>query len=188
MKEISHKNCLVLNADYTPVRIVSWQKALQIYYKYQNSKKYSVEIVDFYKNDFIAGANNKKYPVPAVVKISKYRNVRYEDVKFSRRNVFIRDDFTCQYCGKKHNENELTRDHVVPRSKWTKKSSSTVWTNIITACRPCNTRKGNKTLQQSGMKILKEPTIPDKSRKYLRIYDYLDTIKEDMPDEWKVYI
>jgi hypothetical protein len=184
----NHKKCLVLNTDYTPVRVISWKQALKIYFKYQHSKTFSVEIIDFYKDDHIVGTGSKKYPVPAVVKISKYRNVRQEDVKFSRKNVFLRDNHTCQYCGCKYEAKDLTKDHVIPRSKWNKKSSSTIWTNIATACKPCNLKKGNKTLQQSGMKILKEPVIPDKSKKYLRIYEYLDTIKENIPEEWKYYV
>ena len=70
--EKTHAKCLLLNADYTPIYIMDWKKALVWSLRYVDNSKYAIEIIDFYKNDFIIGANNKKYQIPAVVKTNKY--------------------------------------------------------------------------------------------------------------------
>ena len=70
--------------------------------------------------------------------------------------VFTRDNFRCQYCGKSKKMNEINYDHVQPRCK----GGKTVWNNIVTACYPCNTRKANRTPEQAGMRLLKLPYTP----------------------------
>jgi hypothetical protein len=122
--EFKNSKCLVLNADYTPLTIISWKKALVWSYKHEYDPNIGVEIIDFYKNDYILGANNKKHPIPAVVKTSKYFRVNNHKVKFSRKNLFIRDNHTCQYCGSKPDMNYLTYDHVIPKSLWSNDSQS----------------------------------------------------------------
>jgi 5-methylcytosine-specific restriction endonuclease McrA len=94
----------------------------------------------------------------------------------------------CQYCENIFDIRDLTYDHLIPKSKWNKQTSPTVWTNIVTACASCNRKKGNKTLQQANMTIKNLPTVPNKNNKFLRIYEYLDTIKENIPQEWEIYV
>lgn len=77
-------------------------------------------------------------------------------VKYSRKNVFHRDDNTCQYCGTEFPKKDLTVDHIIPRSRGGKNS----FTNIVAACRDCNSRKGNKTPEEAGMNLLKNPASP----------------------------
>ena len=183
-----HSKCLVLNADYTPLTIISWKRALTWHIKYQDNTNLGIEIIDFYKDDFILGTQNKKYPIPAVAITRKYFNIKACDLKFSRKNIFIRDNYTCQYCEKVFDINNLTYDHLIPKSKWNKNTSPTTWTNIVTACGKCNRKKGNKTLEQAGMTIKNWPVIPNKSTKFLKIYEHLTTIKDKIPSEWKIYI
>jgi 5-methylcytosine-specific restriction endonuclease McrA len=187
--QIKHSRCLVLNADYSQLTIFNWQKALLWAIKHEYNVRVGVEIIDFYKDDFICGVNNKKYPIPAVVKTAKYFRINNHKVKFSRKNLFIRDGYTCQYCNNIFDTNELTYDHVVPKSVWDNNNGSpTSWTNIVTACRDCNRKKGNRTPKQANMPLQNFPNKPQKNVKYLPITAYLSMIRSEIPTEWIDYL
>ena len=158
--------------------------------KYTNNSNHSIEIVDFYKNDYIVGVNDKKIPIPAVVKTNKYFRLKHHPVNFSRKNLFIRDDYSCQYCGLVKEINKLTYDHVIPKSLWRHKHSGspTSWTNIVTACVDCNRKKGSRTPQQANMPLKNFPVAPKKSAKYLPIGTLLFNIRSEIPEEWAVYL
>ncbi len=94
--------------------------------------------------------------VPEVLTLVRHDRPRSNSVTFSRRNVFKRDHSTCQYCGEQPGTEELTIDHVIPRSK----GGPTTWENCVLACVPCNARKANRTPEQSGMKLRKHPSRP----------------------------
>jgi hypothetical protein len=188
MKQENSK-CLVLNGDYSPLGIIDWKKALTWCVKYEQKSRRGIEIIDFYKDDYILGANAKKYPIPSVVKTNRYFRINNQHVNFSRKNLFIRDDFTCQYCGGIKDINKLTYDHVIPRSLWKHSSSSpTNWTNIVTACVDCNHKKGNRTPKQANMPLLNIPIAPKKNLKYLPVSHHLSTIRQDIPNEWRIYL
>ena len=185
---INHEDCLVLNADYSPIGIIGWRKAMIWAFRYSHSDYSGIEIIDHYNNDIVLGTNGN-YKIPAVVRTTKYFKLIGQPVVFSRKNLFIRDDYTCQYCGTKPPISQLTYDHVIPKSKWPfSRKSATGWTNIVTACYKCNAKKGNKTIQQSGMKLKNQPYIPKKSKKYLPVSHQLLTIRTDIPNEWKLYV
>jgi hypothetical protein len=185
---LSHSRCLVLNADYTPLTIINWKKAFIWSMRYEYEKN-SVEIIDFYKNDYIVGINNKKYPIPAVAKTRKYFRINHYGVKFSRKNLFIRDNHTCQYCHNIFDTTDLTYDHVIPKSAWKSQiGTPTCWTNIVTACVLCNRKKGNRTPKQANMPLKTLPIVPQKNSKYLPITHHLFKIKKDIPQEWMVYL
>lgn len=181
-------NCLVLNADYSPLGIINWKRAMVWYIKYENTNL-GLEIIDFYQNDCIIGTN-KKYPIPAVTKTRKYFRIHNTLVKFSRKNIYIRDNYTCQYCGIQPHINQLTYDHVIPKSAWPydSKTSPTNWTNIVTACTQCNRKKGNKTPKQANMPLINLPIEPKKNYKYLPVMDRLNNIRADIPSEWTYYL
>ena len=149
---------------------------------------YGIEIIDFFKNDFISGVNNKKYPIPAVAKTKKFFKLNNKPVTFSRKNIYIRDNHTCQYCNKQYEYKLLTYDHVIPKSKWNSISSPTSWTNIVTACIYCNRKKGNKTPKQANMPLIRLPIQPYKNSKYLPIAIHLLKIKQQIPEEWQIYL
>lgn len=186
-EEIQHKNCLVLNSDYSPLTIISWQKALTWFIKYEDNPKYGIEIVDFYKDDCVIGVN-KNYPLPAVAKTKRFFKINNNSLTFSRKNIYLRDEYKCQYCGKKFDTNELTYDHVVPKSQWVSKLSPTSWTNIVTACVSCNRKKGNRTPKQANMVLKTLPIKPNKTVRYLPITQYLSKIRMNIPNEWIAYL
>lgn len=184
----SSSRCLLLNADYTPLSIINWQRALVWSIKYENNAKYGIEIIDFYKNDFIQCTNNKKLPIPSVAKTKKFFR-KNSTIIFSRKNIYIRDNYTCQYCCKEFDAKDLTYDHVIPKSVWSNDHRSpTNWTNITTACTLCNRKKGNRTPKQANMPLKNVPIVPDKNCKYLPIAHVLSTIKNDIPQEWLLYL
>lgn len=94
--------------------------------------------------------------VPRVIVLSFYERVPRLEVRFSRRNVFLRDKFVCQYCNKVFPESQLNLDHVIPRDK----GGPTSWENIVTSCVRCNTQKANKLAHEVGLKLLTKPKAP----------------------------
>jgi 5-methylcytosine-specific restriction endonuclease McrA len=184
MKKESSR-CLVLNADYTPLLIVNWKRAIT----WATRENSNIEIIDFYQNDYIQGSSNKRYPIPSVIRTKVYYRLNNQKVNFSRKNVFIRDNFTCQYCGIDMSQSALTYDHVIPKSLWNYKNGTpTNWTNIVTACVSCNNKKRNRTPEQAKMKLLSRPHAPTKHTKYLPISHFLSKIRQDIPQEWQFYL
>jgi len=94
--------------------------------------------------------------VPRVIRLIGCDKLPKERVRFNRRNIFARDGNRCQYCGKKFPTNELSIDHVVPRSR----GGKSVWTNVVCACTRCNSKKGGRLLSEAGMKLTREPVRP----------------------------
>lgn len=184
-----HKQCLILNSDYSLLTIMHWQKAIVLSVRHGYNKNLGVEILDFYKDDYICGVNNKKHPIPAVAKTVKFLKVFNHTVKFSRMNLFIRDNYTCQYCGIRKEISDLTYDHVIPKSAWLNdRASPTSWTNIVTACTRCNRKKSNRTPAQANMPIKNLPIAPRKHEKYLPVTSYLANIRSNIPEEWVYYL
>ena len=141
---------LVLNADYRPLSyyplsLWSWQNAIKAAFMDR------VEIVAEY--DYEVHSPSVSLKIPSVVVLKDYVKPR-KRVAFTRFNVFLRDEFRCQYCGKK---GELTFDHIVPRSS----GGITSWGNVVAACAPCNMRKGSKSLRRAGMSLRKPTRTPE---------------------------
>ncbi len=157
---------LVLDSTYFPVRIVSWQKAMILLFTGR------AEMVTQYKERKIMGVT-ENFTLPKILRLFS-RHKSEKKVRFSRHNVFWRDAFTCQYCHVKHSTSQLTIDHVLPQSR----GGKTSWENVVSACSPCNTRKGNKLPHEANMKLLKRPVQPKWSPQIcLRL-------KRDDPEEW----
>ena len=105
---------------------------------------------------------NDYYPSPVVIRLTRFAPVPFVNVVLTRKNVYLRDNGTCQYCG--HNGGGLTIDHVVPKSK----GGVETWENIVVACVRCNNKKGDRTPAESGMKLIRDPYRPPSSL-YLQI-------------------
>jgi 5-methylcytosine-specific restriction endonuclease McrA len=145
---MSSKRTLLLTSWFFPHKVVRWEDAITMLY--------------LGKADAIVSYGEKvsspsvTMDVPAVIRLRRKIGKIKRGVKFSRINVFTRDEFRCQYCGVKHPMSKLTFDHVTPRSC----GGRTEWRNIVSACRPCNHRKGSRTPDESGMFPLNEPMQP----------------------------
>lgn len=174
----NHLRTLVLNADYLPLTIISWQRSIVLLLEDR------VHQLDFYKNDAIKDGHGRQYPIPAVVALRKYVRREARTAPFCRKNVLIRDALVCQYCVTRFDPSELTFDHVVPRSKWKGQDSPTCWENIVTCCLWCNRRKGNKTCQEARMFPVKTPVKPA----FGEIFLGLSPWKETVPPEWTPYL
>jgi hypothetical protein len=192
MNKTQYKSrCLLLNADYTPLRTIHWTKAIIWSLRYNQDTSFPIEIIKYYDNEFIFGTNNKKFLLPCIAKTVNYYSIYDRKITFSRKNLFIRDDYTCQYCGQHFNTNQLTYDHIIPKSRFKEKDKhkSTNWTNIVTACRSCNHQKGNRTPNEANMELIKQPARPSYSFKYLPLYNDESIIRNnEICEHWKEFI
>jgi 5-methylcytosine-specific restriction endonuclease McrA len=191
MKIQDKSRCLLLNADFTPLRTIHWTKAILWSLRYQEDKSFPIQIIKYHSNEFITGTNGKVFPLPSIAKTITYYNIYDRRITFSRKNLFIRDDYTCQYCGNIFNINQLTYDHIVPKSRFKSKDKfkATNWNNIVTACRACNHKKGNKTPVEANMTLIKQPSKPTFSIKYLPLYNDETIITcTNLYNDWKTYL
>lgn len=162
---------LLLSAWYFPIRILRWQDAIKL--KYEGNVDVLAEYDEEVRSPSIV------WKMPAVVRLRKQVKTTKRGIRFSRINVYVRDNFTCQYCGNKYPIRALSFDHVVPRQA----GGRTTWENIVTSCRTCNTVKDCKSCDAVGMWPLKEPVKP----KYLPITGPVINM-DSVPEEWVPYI
>ena len=136
---------LLLNATFEPLCIVSWRRAVVLVLKEK------AEIVA--RDDSEFHAERMVVPCPTVIRLRHYVRVPYRSrVPLSRRAVFARDDHSCQYC----NRPAENLDHVIPRSRGGEHS----WENVVAACRPCNSRKENRLLHETDLRLRRRPEAP----------------------------
>lgn len=114
-----------------------------------------VEIVSTHPDRFVRTVT-QRFGAPAVVRLLRYHRLGSQTVRFSRRNIYLRDRYHCQYCATKFSGRELTLDHVIPKAQ----GGKTTWDNVVAACERCNRRKGNKTPKQASMPLLNDPQRP----------------------------
>lgn len=178
-----HSRSLVLNSDFSAHQLIDWRRAIVAAFMNQENRREGLIPIEYYKEDYIQGYG-RKFPIPAVLQSPKYIKIEKTKVKFSRKNIFIRDQMTCLYCGKQFDPMELTFDHVIPRSKWDKKQGTpTRWTNIVTACYPCNNKKGNRTPKEANLHLLRFPTEPNPYNYVLGLSPW-----SHYPEEWTLYL
>ena len=162
---------LFLDADWQPMRVESWTRAITDLFLGK------IEVIEYSRDRTIKGVG-REYPMPAVVRVlRRFRRDRVV-IRFSRLNIYTRDRFTCQYCGARFLTEDLTFDHVVPRST----GGRTTWENIVTACVPCNSRKANRTPREARMTLLRPPAKP---RHLPTVTVQLDV--RHVPPEWRPY-
>lgn len=137
------------------------------------------EIVEEYDNVEIRSMR-ESFKLPSILRLIKSFS-RRKYVKFSRSNIFWRDRFRCQYCDAKPATDDLTFDHVIPRSRGTPESRKS-WENIVTACLRCNQKKADRTPQEAGMRLLKKPTKP-RWTPQMTI-----RLKATDPEAWRSYV
>jgi 5-methylcytosine-specific restriction endonuclease McrA len=119
-----------------------------------------------------------KIRIPQIIVLMLFDRLPKKEVKLTRQNVFLRDRFTCQYCGKPHERKDLNIDHVLPRAH----GGKTTWENIVCSCIRCNTRKGSRTPEQARMHLIQKPVKP-KPRTFLHLQ-----ISRVPHDSWKTFL
>ncbi|MEX2451957.1 MAG: HNH endonuclease [Rhodospirillales bacterium] len=143
---------LVLNADfrplsYFPLSLWCWQDTVKAVFLDR------VNVVSEYEK--IVCSPSREIRLPSVISLKEYIPMARRPA-FTRYNVFLRDRFTCQYCGEPSAAEDLTFDHVTPRSR----GGRTTWANVVAACTSCNLRKGNRVLRESGLHLAHAPEEP----------------------------
>jgi 5-methylcytosine-specific restriction endonuclease McrA len=159
---------LVLNQSYEPISICSVKKALTLLLL---EKAQLVES----RNGSVVRSVRAVYPFPSVIRLQTYIRVPYKKIELSRRNILRRDGFACQYCGTR--SVPLTIDHVIPRSR----GGTDSWENLVTACIPCNNRKGNRTPEEAGMRLRTQPRKPNH---IVFLRNFMGTVEA----EWRPYL
>ncbi|VVA26514.1 PREDICTED: HNH endonuclease [Prunus dulcis] len=171
---------LVLDISYRPVNVVCWKRAICLEYMEK------ADVLEYY--DQTVNSPNGSFYIPAVLRVPHLLQiVKRRRIKnnLSRKNILCRDSFTCQYCSSREN---LTIDHVLPIVR----GGEWKWENLVTACARCNSKKGQKTLEEANMKLTKVPKAP-------KDYDILAIpltsaaikmlkMRKGTPEEWLQYL
>jgi 5-methylcytosine-specific restriction endonuclease McrA len=166
-----HRPVLVLNSSYEPINVCAARRALVLVLK-------GVAATEEHASTHVHSAR-QAMNVPSVIRLLEYRRIPHQTRGLSRKNILMRDRYTCQYCLKTFNSGELTLDHVMPRSR----SGETTWENLVACCHPCNNRKGNRTPEEAGMRLARAPRpfSLHTSRHLMRLLGKSD-------DQWRKYL
>jgi 5-methylcytosine-specific restriction endonuclease McrA len=166
-----HRPVLVLNSSYEPINVCAARRALVLVLK-------GVAAAEEHSGSHIHSAR-QALGVPSVIRLLEYRRIPHQTRALSRKNILMRDRYTCQYCLRTFGSNELTLDHVVPRSR----HGETTWENLVACCHPCNNRKGNRTPEEANMRLARAPRpfSLHTSRHLMRLLGKSD-------DQWRKYL
>ncbi|MBM3810615.1 MAG: HNH endonuclease [Acidimicrobiia bacterium] len=166
-----HQSVLVLNASYEPINVCAARRAVVLVLKGLAATE---EV-----SPYILRAARQQFPVPSVIRLLEYRRIPHQTRALSRKNILMRDRYTCQYCLFTGNSGELTLDHVIPRSR----SGESTWENLVACCHPCNNRKGNRTPEEAGFRLarLPRPFSLHTSRHLMRLL-------ANGEDQWRKYL
>ena len=140
-----HQPVLVLNASYEPINVCAARRALILILK-------GVAAAEEHAPNHVHSFN-RLTTLPSVIRLLEYRRIPQQSRALSRKNILLRDRYTCQYCYRILPSVELTLDHVQPRSR----GGGSSWENLVACCHPCNNRKGSRTPEEAGMKLAKAP-------------------------------
>jgi 5-methylcytosine-specific restriction endonuclease McrA len=167
-----NQEVLVLNSDFEPLNVCNMRRAVVLIY----SGKAEVLHIDesagslHYAEGIVAA--------PSVVKLCYHVRRPLPELKLSRRSIFARDNYTCQYCGRQ--TRDLTIDHIIPKHY----GGQMHWDNLVACCRRCNTLKGDKMLWQTNMKLARPPRRP-KYTPYIALTKYVHGTQNDI---WRPYL
>ena len=166
------EHTLLLNATFEPLKVISWQRAMTLFVSGR------AEIIETHDRE--VRAVTFSFKLPSIVRLLRFVKVRnLHQVKFSRANIYVRDDYTCQYCSGQFEPEDLTFDHVIPVARGGRRA----WDNIVTACQPCNRRKDDRTPEQAGMTLRRAPRRPVASARFRVTIGTRKT-----PDSWRDYL
>lgn len=162
---------LLLNITYEPLKVINWKRAVTLLLLGK------VEVLEEYGREVHSVSFTIK--LPSVIRLLRMVKKPIAPVRFSRQNIYSRDKYRCQYCGNRFVSEELTYDHVTPRSR----GGKTEWTNIVTCCLPCNGKKGGRTPEEAEMKMVRSPFRP----KWIPALKITFGIRE-VPQSWRDYL
>jgi 5-methylcytosine-specific restriction endonuclease McrA len=165
------ENVLLLNITYEPLKIINWKKAITMLCLGK------VEVIEEYDREIHSVSFTVK--LPSVVRLLRMVKRPKSPVKFSRQNIYARDRYRCQYCGSRFNAEDLTYDHIIPKSR----GGKTKWENIVTCCVECNRKKGGRTPAQATMTLIRRPARP----KWVPAIRITITFQK-VPDSWRDYL
>jgi 5-methylcytosine-specific restriction endonuclease McrA len=166
-----HRPVLVLNASYEPINICAARRAIVLVLK-------GVATAEEQSHVTVRSAVHS-IRLPSVIRLLGYRRIPHQTRALSRKNILMRDRFTCQYCMRALPSAELTLDHVVPRSR----AGASAWENLVACCHDCNNRKGSRTPEEAGMRLSRQPRpfSLHTSRHLMRLLGKSD-------EQWKKYL
>ncbi|MFQ6615764.1 MAG: HNH endonuclease [Fidelibacterota bacterium] len=164
---ILNREVLVLNQNYQPLLICTAKRAICMMYLGK------VEVVESYRDRVHSPSTT--LALPSVIKLQKYVRVRGNDIVLSRKNILKRDRHQCQYCGRR--SVPMTIDHVIPKERGGRDS----WENLVCSCHVCNRKKGNRTPDEAGLKLLRRPREPN------RIHYIRQFVKKEQ-ERWRPYL
>ena len=162
---------LVLNASYEPINICAARRALVLVLKgVASAEEHAPTAVH---------SSRHTMRLPSVIRLLEYRRIPHQTRALSRKNILMRDRYTCQYCLRSTPQVELTLDHVIPRSR----AGETTWENLVACCHHCNNKKGNRTPEEAGLKLARQPRpfSLHTSRHLMRLLGKAD-------DQWRKYL
>lgn len=162
------KDVLVLNQNYEPITLCRTRRALVLMYKGK------AEMVESYNGMVVRSVSNWM-PVPSVLRLNHFIRITRREIPLSKKNILRRDNYQCQYCGKK--QGPMTTDHVIPKGK----GGTDSWENLVCACVECNTKKGSASYRERGLKLLRKPKKPSY---FTFVVNSLGTV----PPEWRPYL
>ncbi len=166
-----HRPVLVLNASYEPINICAARRAIVLVLKGVATAEEQCHIA--------VRSALQSILLPSVIRLTGYRRIPHQTRALSRKNILMRDRFTCQYCSRTLPSADLTLDHVIPRSR----SGETAWENLVACCHDCNNRKGSRTPEEAGMRLVRSPRpfSLHTSRHLMRLLAKSD-------EQWKKYL
>lgn len=141
---------LLLNNECEPLNITSWKRAIVLLIKGKAEYIEKLENIEHY-------IKVGDYYIPKTIKLTYEMAIPELELPFSRENIYLRDDYTCQYCGNRFSLKDLSLDHVHPKSR----GGDTSWENIVTCCKKCNQLKADRTPEEAKMVLLNIPKKPD---------------------------
>jgi len=161
---------LVLNQNYEPLNVCGWQHAV--------SMVYIGKAIVLETDSRILHSPSMEMAMPTVVKLAYHIKRPLPKLKLSRQNLLARDNYRCQYCGRR--SKALTIDHVIPQER----GGTTSWENLVACCIRCNNKKGNRTPREAGMHLIKRPTRP----KFIPYLSYATFTAALRRDTWRDYL
>ena len=157
---------LKLDASWRPIEIIPAERGFSMVYSGR------AQPVENYTHGPCA-----RFLFPSVIVLKKYIQKRRVSMSPTRKNIYWRDKYVCQYCSEQFKYKQLSLDHIVPKSR----GGDRGWLNLVTCCHGCNQKKGNKTPSEASMRLIKKPSVPNVS--IIDFYHYID-----VPNNWLPFI